>query len=285
MSALKILIGKQGWLFLDNDTNRVIDQITGKYNLPLNFKNRWIDLFTLRLEKSKDLGFKYFYSIVPNKENVYRSYLPDNVCYSEERPVQIVLESIPPEIQSCYLLDELTLASETNDVYTKGDTHWNYIGALHGFNKIASMLGFEKITADEYTTTIIDVPGDLSSKLGLENVGPKVSLINKKYRVVDNNGVSNVGKRVVFKNDDQNLPSCILFRDSFSDHQLEFFASKFSRLICLWQPNLDYEYIAKERPDFVIQQQVERFLVDVPDDLTGLSHQDYERQKLNLAPK
>jgi hypothetical protein len=284
MSALKVLIGKDGWLFLDNDTNRVIDQISGTYNLPANFRDAWSNLFLYRMDKSKELGFQYCYSIVPNKESVYHKYLPDGVKHSEERPVRLVLDCVPPGMRSCYLLDELLLASEYNEVYTKGDTHWNYIGALCGFNKIASILGLGVLTSDDYTLNVVDIPGDLSSKCGLPNSGPNISLLNKKYRVVDDNGVSNIGKRIVFRNDDQSLPSCILFRDSFSDHQLEFYASRFSRLICLWQPNLDYEFIAKERPDFVIQQQVERFLVDVPDDLHGLSHAHYESRKLKGIP-
>lgn len=283
MSTLKVLVGKDGWLFLDNDTNRVIDQITGKYILPESFKKAWSELFLYRLEKSKELGFQYFYSIVPNKESVYHRYLPDDIKFSRERPVSIVLDCIPAGIQSCYLLDELLLASQFNDVYTKGDTHWNFMGALCGFNKIASIVGIEVLKSNDYTSSMVNLPGDLSSKLGLPNVGPNISMLNKKFRVVDDNGVSNVGKRIVFVNDDQDLPTCILFRDSFSDHQLEFYASRFSRLICLWQPNLDYEYIANERPDFVIQQQVERFLVEVPDDFHGLSHADYEYRKLNAG--
>ena len=283
MSTPKVLIGKDGWLFLDNDTNRVIDQISGKYILPTDFKERWFNLFSFRLEKSLSLGFKYFYSIIPNKENVYKKYLPEHISHSEVQPVKFILEGIPSGIDSCYLLDELVIASNVNDVYTKGDTHWNYVGALCGFNKIATMLGLGALTPNDYILSYLDVVGDLSSKLGINNFGPKISLLKKSYCIVEDNGVSNIGKRIIFRNDDQSLPTCILFRDSFADYQLEFFASRFSRLICLWQPNLDYDYIAKERPDFVIQQQVERFLVEVPDDILGLSHRDYELKKLNIS--
>lgn len=153
------------------------------------------------------------------------------------------------------------------------------LGALVAFNEFMRRLGFQEIGLNQISQHDSLIDGDLSSKIGQKTLITKLALKNRNFRVVERNDITNVGQKIVFENDDKKLPTAILFRDSFTSYQLEFFASKFSKLICLWQPNLDLEFIKRERPDFVLQQQVERFLVSIPNDISGPSHLDYVAKK------
>jgi len=280
MSDSPVTIGRDGWLFLKNDTNRVLDQISGSYALPQDFSARWAELFSYRLRQSEKYGFRYLYTVVPDKEVVYSECLPDEIFLSANRPIFEVINSIPENLNFCYLIDDLINHKTIKDVYSKGDTHWNHVGAMIGFNRIASILGIPLVSSEEIYERFLEIPGDLSSKIGLSNCSYKIGMKRKSYKLIEKNSVTNLGQRSIFVNENKDLPSCILFRDSFASHQVEFYASRFSKLICLWQPNIDYDVIEREKPDFVIQQQVERFLVLVPDDMNGLTNAQYESKKL-----
>lgn len=128
MTNNKVLVGKDDWLFLANDTNKVIDQVTGKFILPDNFGQLWREVFDFRLSLANEIGYKYFFNIIPNKECVYEKYLPDNFSISENRPVYEVIKSFPTGVEWKYYYDILREASHKRDVFSKGDTHWNYWG-------------------------------------------------------------------------------------------------------------------------------------------------------------
>jgi len=275
-----VMPGKDGWLFLKRDTNRIMDQITGHFVLPLDFAQTWKALFEYRAQMAQDRNFRYFYGIIPNKECVYARYLPDGVALSEDRPVTTVLRAAAGRVNFRYYMDVLTEASVEDEVYFKGDTHWNHLGALLAFNDMMRALGLPEIEDGEFIQDDIDIEGDLSGKIGQRTTGIKMTPAAPQHRLIDNNGVNNIGQRRIYENTDRSLPRAVIFRDSFSSHQLDMLASRFSRAVCLWQPNIDYELVAREAPDFVINQQAERFLVECPDDRTGPSHQDYEARKL-----
>lgn len=274
-----VLRGQNDWLFLKKDTNRVIDQITGAYTLPNDFFKDYCDLFEYRAAKAQAIGYQYFYGIIPNKECVYSRQLPTAIELSNDRPVHIVLRAATEKINHKYFLNDLVDASKTCETYIKGDTHWNHFGALICFNSLMQALGLKPFELEEFDQSVETIEGDLSSKITSSTetilLKPKI----RSFKLVDRNSIANLGQRRIYEHENKSLPRAVLFRDSFSSHQLEFFASKFSRLVCLWQPNLDYQIIQREAPDFVISQQVERFLVTPPDDKGGLTHAQYESNK------
>ena len=53
----------------------------------------------------------------------------------------------------------------------------------------------------------------------------------------------------------------VMFRDSFSDRLLQFFALGYRRTVFVWQQNWDRQLIEEEKPDVVIDEMVERFLI------------------------
>jgi hypothetical protein len=276
-----ILYGKGDWLFLKSDRNRVMEQIAGTYRLPADFDRKWADLFGLRAEMSRKLGYQYFYGIVPNKECVYAEELPEGLTVSEDRPVQQVLAAAAGQLDHRYYLEALrAVASTGEDVFVRGDTHWNHLGALIAFNEAMRVMGLPEMDISEFTRETREIKADLSIKMGQLCPTTVLTVTQPRFRMVDNNKVNNIGQRRIYEHEDKSLPSCVYFRDSFTSHQLEMFASRFSRIVYLWQPNIDYDILREEAPDFVINQQVERFLVECPDDLHGPSHLEYERRKL-----
>ncbi|MDP9562639.1 alginate O-acetyltransferase AlgX-related protein [Agrobacterium tumefaciens] len=277
--APTVLDGKEDWLFLSNDSNKVMEQITGRTSLPPDFKAMWASLFAYRAVRLADLGSRYFFGVVPNKECVYRHYLPDGVNFSESRPINKVLEAAQGRVAHQYFLECLEEASLRSETYTKGDTHWNHVGAFVAFNQMMQANCLPQMSSDLISFEDKVIAGDLTGKLGLTTTTKVAVIKSPAFKKVEFNGVQNIGQRAVYENEDKNLPTLLLFRDSFASHQLEMFASMFSRVVALWQPNIDYKVVQDERPDFVFSQQVERFLVSCPDDIRGPSSLEYEAAK------
>ncbi len=123
-------------------------------------------------------------------------------------------------------------------------------------------------------------------------MGGKIGKINPTFiegrlkkpnsHCIYNNDVVNRGNLRIYENTNTTLPKAVVFRDSFSTLLLKFLSESFSRLVAVWQPNLDYSIIEKEKPDIVISQQVERFLMKIPDDLNGKTNEEYVKLKNQL---
>lgn len=278
-----VLSGKDGWLFLSNDTNRIIGQITGEVAMPDSFVSKWEALLEYRRKKFSELNIRYFFNIAPNKECVYQDFLPDDIKVVPNRPVSHVLSAAKGRVSHGYFIDDVKPGGSYGDTYAKGDTHWNHVGAFIIFNRIMEENGLPRMRDDAIDFPEKQIPGDLSSKIGQTTMTRIAAVKNKNFKMTESNGINNIGQRLVFENEDRSLPRLVMFRDSFTTHQVEMFAAMFSRVVFLWQPNIDYAVVKEEKPDFVFSQQIERFLVNCPDDIHGPSSREYEARKRNGA--
>jgi hypothetical protein len=86
------LVGQDGWLFLQNDTNDVVGQHTGRVGLSRRRRRAWAGALTARCELASELGFIWLCSIVPYKEAVCAEDLPDHVKPAGRRIVDDILE-------------------------------------------------------------------------------------------------------------------------------------------------------------------------------------------------
>ena len=67
MTQSMVYEGRDGWLFLKNDSNHIVDQITGSYELPMNFSTQWRELLAYRAAQADARGYRHLTSFVPNK--------------------------------------------------------------------------------------------------------------------------------------------------------------------------------------------------------------------------
>jgi hypothetical protein len=170
-------------------------------------------------------------------------------------------------------------------VYPTGDTRWNGHGAFLAYTQVMTNLGLEPLSINQVEMISQEEPGDLASKIDSTTIYIRGRVINRTFRCISNNDIPNIGNLIIFSNSNKNLPRCILFRDSFSTALLEFYAQSFSELFVVWQPNLDYSLIHEFKPDIVISQQAERFLVSCPDDINGKTNTQYVEVKIKIGTK
>jgi hypothetical protein len=59
---------------------------------------------------------------------------------------------------------------------------------------------------------------------------------------------------------DPSLPRAVVFRDSFANALVPYLAEDFSRVLFVWDRDVDPRVVAIEQPDVVVQEIVGRFL-------------------------
>jgi len=292
MSEIKVLKGKDGWLFLQNDSNKIIDQITNKISYDKYHAFRFRINHQLRHGFLKEHKIKYFSFIIPNKEIVYAKYLPDGIIVSEERMTRR-LEKEMQEYNLDYFNYILTPLLESEDkifhTYRKGDTHWNQYGAFIFYKNLMNIINKQNnnlfvLSFDDIEFQKKNVKGDLISKLSGEVLDEDIIGMVKKASVelIYNNQVHNTGSLKIYENKKHlNYPKVVVFRDSFTTWMEHFIAESFSQTVFVHQANLDYKLIEKFSPDFVISIQIERFAIGVPCDVLGALQSQNEAKKRN----
>lgn len=267
-----VLFGVNDYLFLKNDTNRVIDQITGKFLLTSREVIYWRNIILQRNLLFKYFNINYKFIVAPNKEVICRRYLPSDVQVSDKRPVTQIVNSLN---LLCY--KNFFYKDDFNDIelsYPKGETHWCDIFAYNYFG--LAMNGLIKILDSHELDVFTHTPQwfDLGSKVQ-DNYKEELIRLRPKFpksKLIFTNGVTNMGRVDVYESSSRNLPVALIFRDSFFTNLLDLVAESFSKVIYIWHPWIDWELIETHKPNFVINASVERFLTLLPDDIAGPSH-------------
>jgi alginate O-acetyltransferase complex protein AlgJ len=270
----KVLFGKQGWLYLRDDSNDIVGQHTGRVKMDEEQKAGWRQVLEGRIATSAGLGIPWSCAVVPDKESVYPEYLPDSIRPSGHRPVHEFLE-IAEMVGApvVYALDRMLAAKEEREVYSRTDTHWNYRGAYVAYRMLCEDLlergvGLELVEESDLEWVEATFDGDLGRKVRPEPLtGPIIRARFKqpRGRLLFDNGVHNHG-RVMWLEQERPGPSCVLFGESFCDFLVPFLQQTFRRLVFVHTSMFVAGVLERERPDAVLSLPLERFLLRVPND-------------------
>jgi len=284
----KTLIGKNGYLFLQNDSAKELEVHT--QNLCLVDPN-----FYKKYEAIKD---KFLLILFPNKCLVYSEHLPDTY-HIQYRPGF----DLYSEYLKNHIIDGLPIL-KNSDTFYKTDTHINTKGALLIYNifidKINELFNLN-IVKQEYTlvkqeyeslTTIGLEIGDLTWKNNLGNqyldttndifyyIQDNEQLFCKyiffndsKLRILNNTLIDETSlylNRILdwhissnnilyIKNDDKKY-KVVIFYDSFLCSTMQLYLTLFHELYFI-KSIFDENKINEINPDYVFEFRCERFLV------------------------
>lgn len=272
----KLLVGKDGWLFLDNDTNHVVRQHTGDLLFSPVGLRRWQLVLENRTAWVERMGARYFFVVPPNPHTVYPEKMPDDLPLSAQRPVTQLMEHLASErsfARVLYLLDAMLAAKRTDfELYTPVDTHWNGRGAFVGYkllmDEVEKSCAVRRITDDVISYSEHEQEGDLGHKVDPPRTGRRAyaHILNRASRLVADNCVEHTGRMMLMECEEAPPTTCVVCGDSYSYTVLPLLAESFRRLVFAQVPTLDRDLIRKERPDVVISIVNERFLLEPPND-------------------
>lgn len=264
----KVLHGKDGWLFLDNDTNKSVEQYTGKLLLNELAKKSWAAFMRQMQQFSDRFSCKCALLIAPAKEVVYPQYYPFKKA--EITPVEQLITLAPVNLTICYPLQALSEAKQRSFRLT--DTHWTPYGAMLASVELAVALGLDreviqKIFANDSYKEVKSI-GDLGNKVFPPIKATELLLKSYSYRkyVLSDNGLVNFGRTIVLKNP-QALVSAhlVIFGASSSYSMLDYLCRIFSHITLMHTAgNIDVSVLEQINPDYFVCQTNARYVVRAP---------------------
>lgn len=279
-----VIEGHNGWLYLSRDTNRSVDQFTGKLRLGEPLLDAWRAHMAAVDREAVRLGFGWVLSVAPAKEHVLEASYP--VQRSRPGAVEQFLAAFKGRPGVRWVAPALRRDAEL--AYWKGDTHWSEFGAAVAAQDVLAGLGLprpERYDALRYR--VVERSGDL----GLRYTPPlrhaclevdEVASATPQY----DNGVSNHGRIWIFESP---LPvheaCCLVFGDSFGVQLIKTLVPVFRRLVYVHTAAaVDLSILEHERPNFVVLQLASRFIVTAPSPIGAYSVRNSIRPKLASAP-
>ncbi|TWU31997.1 alginate O-acetyltransferase AlgX-related protein [Novipirellula artificiosorum] len=263
----KVLEGKAGWLFLDNDTNNSVDQHRGTLRLSNRDLRSWRKYARglKRLGRTVDSPVALLLS--PTKESVVGRYHP--VATGQWGPMQQIAALIPKKI---FVYPVAPLSALGDNAYFVTDTHWTDRGAMLATVELAETLGLSRrdvvilFAKDRYRPQ--KIVGDLGCKVTPQrsSIAEMLDSYNYGEFLVYDNGLRNFGRILITRQPDAMVDkTCLLFGASSSYSMLNFTSRLFSRVIFVHTAaNLDPDFISAVKPNFLIAQTNARYVVRVP---------------------
>jgi alginate O-acetyltransferase complex protein AlgJ len=277
----KVILGEQDWLF---HGDLYLDYYRAVAPLSMQKLERWRRLLEERRDWLASRNIPYLLVFVPIKSTIYPEYMPSvyNRLSARSRLDQLIAHL--KSHSTLTILDlraPLLAAREEGLLYYRTDTHWNNRGAYVGYVKIAEALStwFTGLVplpraalreetrlepgknlalmlamSDHYRERYTDIR---SSTPTLARLVPEPPLPQMPPR---NPGGG--GPDIIYEHPDKKLPRAVMFRDSFATWLIPLVAEHFQRIVFSWQYTLDRALVEKEKPDVVIQEIVERALMD-----------------------
>jgi len=291
----KTLIGKDGYLFLQNDSARELD-----------VHNKNLCLIKNSLSRFDSIKHKYMITVFPNKSFLYKRFLPDGFDMKYRPGFDTYKKYFDSQI-----IDGYEILKNETDVYYKTDTHINLKGAyimycifIKEANKIFNLGIVSKVCKIECTNTdnlsSIGVGiGDLTwpSNLGHQSIqstldtyyySDDICALYCKHKIQKNDGQvafflfennklcnktnsldgeilswHHVSKYILYKNNSyKKLPEkkIVIFYDSFLLSTLSLYMEIFNEVF-LVKSTTNFELINHISPDYVFEFRTERFLM------------------------
>lgn len=266
--SLRIIEGRDGWLFLDNDSNQSVDQYKGNLLLDRQGLREWSAYLANLSENARRLSLRHALLIAPAKEMVLSDFYPHKK--GKTSPVEQVLALAQPGHHVVHPVAELK--NSEFRTFRMCDTHWTSKGAMLGLLAVLKELGLDPVEAaalfqaDKYKETLHS--GDLGSKVFPSQSAKELVLTGAYYRkwVAYDNLLPNMGRVIIIRNAGALYPAkCMIFGSSSTYSFFDYISRVFSEVIFIHSAgSIDVEVVERERPDYLIAQTNGRFVVRPP---------------------
>jgi hypothetical protein len=266
-----VIKGRDGWLFYADDG------AMADYAAAPPFTGAELEQWRHTLQDTSDWlraqGIAYVFVIAPDKHVIYREYMPETIRRSAISRIDELVSHLREHstVRVVDLRPPLLAAKARERLYHRTDTHWNDRGAFVGYQSIIDALtedfpALQHRSRSAFEPRVVRSPGlDLAGMLGLTEVLSEEDLLlvprHPTARILEplhpNRRLTH--GRIVTDAPNRG-PRAVVFMDSFGPALVPFLSEDFSRVVYLWQDNIDPQVVQQERPQVVIQEWVGRAL-------------------------
>ena len=285
-SQTKVVRGRDGWLFLDFDTNHVMAQVHGRLRLSAEQLQQWRHLLESRTAWLASRGARYFFLVAPVPHVVFPDKLPEGRLEGERPMLQLLryLDDQACDARVIYPAEQL-IEHRDSRVYTETNTHWTDRGAFIAYqllaDEIAACVSMRKLDEADIEWFEHTQAGDLGCKLDPAEQSVHVGSYptSPRSRLVYDNGIFNEGRRADFECDAAPDGTCLVLGTSSAHGMVHHLAEGFRRLVFAHVSTLDHTLVEEVKPDVVITIFGERFMVRVPVDTPAPTQLEIEARK------
>ncbi len=274
----EVIIGRDNWLFYTGNES-MIDTLGVRPFTPDQLDMILDRLLAVREKYVKDKD-NFVFFIAPNKELVYRRYMPDYYApvtdTSKARELVNYIRA-NSDIKVVYPLEELYAAGQDNLLYYKTDTHWNNLGGFMGVQELITALGGE---ATDYRT--LDVAFTLGTRGDLGDLGHTPMRYLEEYEAEIDGYLEDVDGDLLENNENgsgvirasadgaPDSRNVLMVRDSFALAMAPVIMRYFENTMFVeWQKIPDTD-LGQDKNDVFIYEVVERNLGKMSMDLDAL---------------
>ncbi|MEG1293511.1 MAG: alginate O-acetyltransferase [Clostridium sp.] len=279
-----VLKGKDGWYFFTGGASIPDALGTNRFSEgDLNYINSCIQKTA---DYFRSQGIEFLVVLPPNKEDVYREYLPagydrvSDVLKGEELSAYIQTHSDVPVVDPREYL-------KTNKDYTwyfKTDTHWNDAAGFVTSQMIIDALGGTPTSIDDVTVTYRPCKaGDLANLFHMpESLAQDTSPVIEGYLSNTQTSLTDpLGNGGIVYAETTNAPDprhIAFYRDSFGTAISNILPKYFEHVDFYHWQSFDASMLAERRPDVVVYEIVEREEGRIPDDMHALAPEAFDNK-------
>lgn len=259
-NAGTVVKGTDGWLYY-SDT---LDDYTSKARLSENAVRNAARNIAIMQSYVQSKNAKFVFTVAPNKNSLYGENMP--YYYSGKYTEVKTINALEPLLKDKGInyVDLFSLFEDNEEtLYLKRDSHWNNKGAMLVYNNVMDNL---KLGHNDYSTVKAirekKEIGDLNKMLYPVNAKPEWNYYyqfeNEFKYLTDTKSVEDAW--IETESDSKN-GKLLMFRDSFGNTLIPFFAREFSS--SYFSKGVPYSlesYMENYKPDCVVVEKVERNL-------------------------
>jgi hypothetical protein len=281
----RVAIGQDGWLYYAG--GGALEDDEGLRPFGPEELDGWQRALEARREWLAAHGIHHLVVIAPNTQSVYPEYLP-RAHGDVGRPSR--LDQLMERVRAGSPLDVIDLretlrqARTRERVYQRTDSHWNDRGAFAAYQRIMQRVSgwypaATPFARDAFEDIVEEGPGgDLARMIGLvdayreEELALRPRLPRRARRAETGflrSHLDGPGRPRAFEVDDSTLPRAVMLHDSFGRALIPFLSEHFRRILYLPGHDLAPRVIEREGPDLVIEELVERRLLEAPTPLSA----------------
>ncbi|MFX0546378.1 alginate O-acetyltransferase AlgX-related protein [Roseovarius sp. S1116L3] len=282
----RVQIGREGYLFLGNEGNRVMAKTAGTWPVPGGLIEAQASALARLQSRVTDTGAQFTAVIAPNKHSIYPEMLPEGTLPAPHTVTDDLIEAAAAKgVPVLDLRPVLRRAKDRVQAYLTTDTHWTHAGGAAGYDAVMARLGAEVVSYD--LEPVAASAGDLTHLLKMQNLYPPK--IEQDYRIdlstkpatcvaeislisgdetacapVQNGGLTLMDKvmRVTRAPDAPNPQTVLMLCDSFCIAPSTLYNASFAEAYYIHWKFIDDRalgrYLQRLSPDIVILQMVER---------------------------
>ena len=256
----QVIVGTDGWLYFE----KTMDDYWGRNVLDERGTACLARTVELMQEYVQGQGAAFAFAVVPNKNTVYPEHMP---YYTLKTPDPTNRERLAAALGPRSYVTDLTavLRAPGELLYHKRDSHWNTLGALAGYNAVMDTLGLPHEDSADTPRSVQRIwDGDLDAMLdpGLGRKDDQVVLDTTWHYRYTSSFRSEEDITITTEND-RGTGRLLMFRDSFGNAVLPFFAQAFREAEFSRAVPYRLDLTAARQADAVVVEIVERNLPDL----------------------